>query len=68
MPDPAQHNYIKKLLAMQDRGEIPDAGLACVDIEHDGWCAIFAGGYCNCDPAVILRQWPYRPGLEPSDN
>jgi hypothetical protein len=56
--DPAKHNYYKKLLELFEQGKISAASLAEVDIYHDSWCAVYKGGYCNCDPDIKLRPQP----------
>jgi hypothetical protein len=56
--DPTQHNYMKKLLQLQGEGKLPKVGLQDVDVFHDGWCELYKGGYCNCDPDIQLRKPP----------
>ena len=68
MTDPKQHNYMKKLLEMQARGELPTAGLSDVDVAHDDWCGVHTGSYCNCDPEITLRKRPSPWPAQPSDN
>jgi hypothetical protein len=68
MTDPMQHNYMKKLMDMQARGELPAACLSDVDIAHDDWCGIYTSGYCNCDPEITIRKRPTPPPIQPSDN
>lgn len=54
-----RHNYIKKLKKMQLDGKLPiEIGVTHVSIFHDNWCAIYSGGFCNCDPDI--RVVPYR--------
>lgn len=60
------HNYVDKLRAMQARGELPAGGVADVEIAHDGWCRVYKGGYCNCDPDIRVRKRPPRPVPPPS--
>jgi hypothetical protein len=60
--DPTKHNYYKKLMALHGQGKIPTASLTEVDICHDGWCEVYKGGYCNCDPDVKLRPQSGRNG------
>lgn len=60
MNDPAgndarKHNYYKKLLQLYDQGTLGKPGLTEIDICHDDWCAIYRGGYCNCNPEVRVR-------------
>jgi len=56
MNEPA--NYEKKLRAMLDRGELtPRPGVAThINVAHDDWCAIYAGGRCNCDPDIQVIE------------
>ena len=58
--DPRRHNYFPKLMALWEQGKIPPGQLSSVDIAHHDWCAIHAGGYCDCDPDVRLRRPPER--------
>ncbi len=45
--------YMRPLLrSLRDR-QIPP-GLHDVKVFHDGWCAIWSGGVCNCNPDVQL--------------
>lgn len=54
------HNYQTKLQRMMAAGLIPSyIGIHDVDVYHDDWCAIHAGGYCNCDPDIQVR-----PGVD----
>lgn len=50
-----KHNYGKKVLDLWRMGKCPAGDLTHVDIFHDGWCAIYHGGYCNCAPIVQVR-------------
>jgi hypothetical protein len=58
--DPRRHNYCPKLIALWQQGKIPEGRLTDVEVAHDDWCGIHAGGYCNCDPDVRLRSGPDR--------
>ena len=53
---PSEHNYMRKLLAMQQAGLFPESGAASVRITHDDWCDIFTGGACNCEPLIRVEQ------------
>ena len=46
------HNYMRKLLALAQTRP----GIFPVNIAHDDWCAIYSGGYCNCDPDIELED------------
>jgi hypothetical protein len=63
MQDPTKHNYYKKLIQMFQQGKLPTASVSDVDIAHDDWCAIYSGGYCDCDPDIRIR-----PNLDPRNN
>ena len=56
MFDPLKHNYYKKLIKLLDEGKMPRGCLSQVDVYHDDWCRIYRGGYCNCEPDIIV--WP----------
>jgi hypothetical protein len=68
MLDPMKHNYYKKLMALYAAEKLPRRGLSEVDILHDDWCAIYTGGYCNCQPEIRVRPWRRRRPGEPSAN
>jgi hypothetical protein len=67
MKSPIEHNYVKKLEDLRARGEFP-TGVYDVEVAHDDWCAIHAGGYCNCDPDIRIHALFPRPLPRPSDN
>lgn len=54
-------NYVGQVLELYGRGEAPAGELTHVDIYHDDWCNIWAGGACNCTP--IVRARPPAPRL-----
>ena len=47
-------NHVRKLAYLRRVGALPN-GAHKVDVLHDDWCRIFAGGNCNCDPDVKIR-------------
>jgi hypothetical protein len=53
--DPTRHNYYQKLMKLFEEGKLGAGSFAEVDIEHDDWCGVHAGNYCDCDPDVSLR-------------
>ena len=55
-----QHNYAGPLLAMMQAGvlDAPPGTVRHIDIYHDTWCAIYKGGYCNCEPIIAPRGDP----------
>jgi hypothetical protein len=55
MIDPRQHNYYEKLMKLVAEGKILPAQITEVDVYHDDWCHIYQGGYCDCDPEIVLR-------------
>jgi hypothetical protein len=58
MYDPRLHNYWEKLLRFVEQWPLPPGRITEVDVCHDDWCAIYQGGYCNCDPEIKLRPPP----------
>jgi hypothetical protein len=44
-------NYVNKLLEFAGEQNITP-GLTVVNVFHDGWCAVFKGKPCNCDPEI----------------
>lgn len=55
-PDPRPHNYWSMLQALAAQGKAPLGELTRASIYHDDDCAVFEGGYCNCDPDIVLRK------------
>ena len=41
---------------LQAEGKLPKVGVNEVDVAHDGWCQVYKGGYCNCDPDIRLLR------------
>ena len=60
MYDPRKHHYFEKLVKLIEENPPPRGRITDVDIYHDGWCHIYRGGYCNCEPEVKLRAPPER--------
>src|SRR5262245_4975959 len=58
--EPTEHNYMKKLIEMFNRGEMPEGRVSDAIVEHDWWCGLNRHGRCDCDPSVrvILRPDP----------
>ena len=54
-PEPQKHNYYAKLMALIEEGKIKPGDVNLVRIFHDDWCAIYEGGWCNCDPDVVFE-------------
>ena len=49
--------YLKKILSHTN--EIVAEGLQHAIVEHDGWCSIWKGGMCDCNPTVrFTKEWP----------
>lgn len=53
--DSMQHNYMKKLKRLEAEGKIT-AGVHQFSVLHDDWCNIHRGGYCNCDPDIVIKR------------
>jgi hypothetical protein len=58
MSEPAQHNYVKKLLALCAARRLPAGALAAVDVYHGRGCGIYRGHLCDCDPRIDVRVVP----------
>lgn len=54
--DPTKHNYYSKVVALGDSLGFSRDQIHHVDVLHDDWCAVYKGGYCNCDPIVKVRE------------
>ena len=56
-PELQRHNYFQKLQVLIAAGVTGKVGvLSQTRIYHDDWCAIFRGGYCNCDPDIEVMD------------
>jgi hypothetical protein len=53
---PSEHNYIRKLISMQQAGLLPASGACELYVHHDDWCGVFSGGRCNCDPMIEANK------------
>lgn len=53
-----RHNYIKKLLALASEGKLDLAPgtLSHLHVLHDDDCAVWSGGFCDCDPVLVLEK------------
>jgi len=50
--DFGRHNYSD---GMMEAAKTLDSGqIGMLRIRHDGWCKIFKGDYCNCEPDLYL--------------
>jgi hypothetical protein len=53
--EPHHHNHRLKQDRLVAEGKIPlKPGLLHIGVAHDDWCAIFKGGFCNCDPDILV--------------
>lgn len=52
-----EHNHVKKLQAKITAGElsVKRGTVQSIGVLHDDDCAIFDGGYCDCDPDIKVR-------------
>ena len=52
-----QHNHRLKIdrLVAAGRIAVTRGSANQLDVVHDDWCAIFDGGFCNCDPDIRLN-------------
>lgn len=48
-----RHNYAEVIARLQ--GLHPGV-VYQAHVYHDEWCAVFSGGYCNCEPEVTVER------------
>jgi len=49
-----KHNYQKKLFRMLGEIKLEPKAKYHTIIKHSGWCGIFKGKRCNCDPVIEI--------------
>jgi hypothetical protein len=55
---PRNHNYLKKILRLQQEGKLPGDGsgggsVHDLEVKHDDWCRLLRdGSLCDCDPDI----------------
>jgi hypothetical protein len=52
----AHTGYLHRLLAGFGASMPLKPGVHLTTIEHDGWCAIYQGGDCNCVPNISVSH------------
>ena len=52
--DYSRHNYAREVAALVVSAVLTRGEVYAVDILHDDGCAIWKGGYCDCNPAVSV--------------
>lgn len=47
-----QPNYLRALECARKVGQLPavPGSVGTLTVRHDGWCAIWRGGICDCQP------------------
>lgn len=50
--DASRHHYAKQIEDLRRMGALRDGLIP--KIYHDNGCSIFRGGYCDCNPDVVL--------------
>jgi len=53
-----QHNYKKKLDQLIREGKLlhlPPGAVEMLDVNHDEWCEIYNGNFCNCHPDIVFQ-------------
>ncbi len=52
-----RHNYLADIMKMDFT-----PGTCChLTTLHDDWCAIYEGGYCDCNPEIIRSPMEVDP-------
>lgn len=49
------HNYLPKILWLNETGIISKPEYYDVGIAHDDWCSIHDGKECNCNPDIYVN-------------
>ena len=49
---PSEPKYLRDVIEASKEIEGLPIGVYSVEILHDDWCSIFAGGPCDCEPIV----------------
>ena len=49
-------NYLRSIATTLNQSHLPKGGLVLVHVFHDGWCAVFEGGPCNCNPDIRYER------------
>ena len=53
-------NYVKKMVENIAVLKWPEKkGIYSQTISHDGWCDIFKGKECNCNPDIYIEEIKY---------
>lgn len=47
-----QHSYQRPLIEFAQRLHPEPGTVTRISVCHDTWCAIYKGGYCNCNPEI----------------
>ena len=55
-PTPKQHNYEIALQAAMDAGVLKPGQVSNVDVAHDDDCAIYDGGFCDCECEIRIKE------------
>lgn len=55
-PKTNKHNYLKIIENMYANGAFKPGVLSNVEAQHDDWCDIYKGGFCNCNPDIITKK------------
>ena len=60
-----RHNYVKKIMELFEDGKLDlDPGtLSHLHVFHDDDCAVWDGGFCDCEPELVLED-----GTQPADD
>lgn len=53
--DAEKHNYNRKIRKLFEEGKFKP-GLHHVTINHDNWCGLYKGRYCNCNPDIVIHN------------
>jgi hypothetical protein len=55
-PPTTKHNYEVKREKLIQEGEIKPGEVKVLHVYHDEWCDFHSGGFCNCDPDLVVER------------
>lgn len=64
-PEPPVPNYVPKVAEATAGLRLAAGTFQHVNVYHDEWCAMLAGGVCNCSPDVLLGPTEAAPAAGP---
>jgi len=54
------HEYMKRLKAGKECGDVDTGTLSCIEIDHAPQCRVHEPGFCDCDVSIKIVQFKDR--------